>query len=189
MFRFVLGSLFCLLVLSSCFEKKFDLIVFNTLQQPVEITGLDTPLEVPSGTSVTVPTPMTEGTTVILKSNNKVLETLVVGQAELATPEHGILYIAGGPRSFAIANYSSFYGTEPGTAITDVSSLRKQKFYALKANEEVWLPEVGHTKLPEGLKEGHILKRVVPIPPPVPDARIQDYLNAEFKAFSEPAQK
>lgn len=187
MSRWIFGMFLCLVLLSSCLSGSFPFIVFNTLQKPIQVEGLSEAVTIEPGYAAKVFPSLKEGTTFTLMSEGKPLQSFTVGQAELATPKDGVLFIAGGPHSFAIADYSSFYGDTPNTEIKDVQSLRKTQFYALKANEEVWLPEVGKTKLPAELVEGKTLKRVVPVPPQVPEKLFAEYLNAEFNAFKAPA--
>lgn len=193
MSRWICGITLCLVLFTSCLNNSFPFIIFNTLQKPIQVEGLSETVTIEPGYSARVFPSLKEGTTLSVTSEGKTLQRFTVGQAELSTPQDGVLFIAGGPHSFAIADYSSFYGDSPKTEIKDVQSLRTTQFYALKPNEEVWLPEVGKTKLPAELVEGKTLKRVVPVPPQVPDKHFADYLNAEFNAFKAapvaPAQK
>lgn len=175
------GLVLILLMLCACSPGEFTLNTYNATEQPIHVSvGEEVIGTVPAGKGQNLQIPRVADRSVVVKQQGKVLEQFTVGQAPLDIQgKESLLYIAGGPLSLALGDFTDFYGETPEKpAITDVVNLRQSKFHKLQDNALLWYPS---PKFPRELVQGKRMIRMVSVPPKVPDDKIKEYMYYELK--------
>lgn len=179
--------------LTACKPQEFTFYVFSMSEKPVSIlvNGEDKDsLALGKGTQLKVP--RKAGTEIRIQQGDKTLDVYRLGDDAEQKPgdktaptplklseDEQILYIAGGPESLVLANYTDFYGEAPEKPqIRDVVSLRHGKLFHISGDDMISFPS---PVFPREMTEGKQMLRLVPVPPQVPDNKILPYLYLELK--------
>lgn len=179
LFRFMLIGL--ILILTSCQREEFSLYVFSVSKDPVSVVvGGEEKGTVTYGKGSEFKITKKADLEIILQQDGKALEAYHVGQPPLDVQEkEPFLYIAGGPASLLLANYTDFYGEAPQKPeIRDVISLRDKTFFRLPADSMLAFPS---PTFPREMVEGKQMLRLVSVPPNVTEDKLLPFLYFELK--------
>ncbi|MCA9776950.1 MAG: hypothetical protein KC800_09550 [Candidatus Eremiobacteraeota bacterium] len=179
--------LFVILFLSGCGAGEYSLRVANRSDSPVTVTGGREPVTVAAHSAGTVYVSRAEGTQVVVKSGDQVLDTLQAGSSyPMVSTNEEVFYFAGDPTRLVLTDLSEFFVVD---STLDKAMAKKDPQVKLAAkmdtgaahivNKQFFLPP--DDRVVKSVPQGTRPYRLVRVPETVPDDQLEQFLQEEFK--------
>lgn len=181
----LLSLLLC--VFAGCGEGEFTLELVNRGDKPLTVTGVRNLTNVPADGRGHGYVKKIEGNEVVIKAGDQVLDTLVLGKSfPMPGSKESVFYYVGDRTNLALTDPSEFYVIDSTLDKAMATKDPKVKLVAkmedspfIVVTRQMMLSENG--AVTKSVPTGSHYYRLVKLPPDLPDDKVDEYLQQEFK--------
>lgn len=175
------------LLLGGCSAGEYTLRVANRSDSPIVVTGGRKPVTVAPGGLGTTHISRADGTEVMVKNGEQVLDKLQAGTTHpMPATDEEILYYAGERTRLVLTDLSEFFVIDSAVDQAMAEKNPRVKVAAMMESSPAHLVKKQLSLSPEdkvvkSVPQGLHPYRVVKLPETVPDDQIEEFLQEEFK--------
>lgn len=175
------------LLLAGCSAGEYSLRIANRSDSPVTVTGGRQPVTVAPGGADTAYVSREEGTEVVVKSGDQVLDTLKAGSSyPMPSKDEEVFYFAGDRTRLVLTDLSEFFVVDSAMDKAMAEKNPKVKVAAKMESgpahvvkRQLFLPP--DDRVVKSVPQGTHPYRMVRVPETVPEDQLEQFLQEEFK--------